>query len=177
MDRRAWWTTVHGVEKSWMWLNDKTTTTGEIQDWVSYGLMISGIYGPWAKACLPPALVNKVLLKYSHIIHLCIVHGCFHARMTEFSICDKKHVYLLVTQSCLTPLSMEFSRQEYWSGLPSLPPEDLSNPGINPRFPAFQADSLPSELPGKLRQKTMWPAKLKIFTLWHFTGKACCFLI
>ena len=43
------------------------------------------------------------------------------------------------------PLSMEFSRQEYWSGLPFPFPEDLSNPGIEPGSPALQADSLPSE--------------------------------
>ena len=44
---------------------------------------------------------------------------------------------------------MGFSRQEYWSGLPFPSPGDLPNPGINPWFPAFQADSLPSEPPGK----------------------------
>ena len=44
---------------------------------------------------------------------------------------------------------MEFSRQEYWSGLPCPPPGDLPNPGIEPRSPALQADSLPSEPPGK----------------------------
>ena len=42
-----------------------------------------------------------------------------------------------------------FSRQEYWSGLPCPPPGDLLNPGIEPRSPALQADSLPSEPPGK----------------------------
>ena len=42
-----------------------------------------------------------------------------------------------------------FSRQEYWSGLPCLPPGDLPNPGIEPRYPALQTDSLPSEPPGK----------------------------
>ena len=47
------------------------------------------------------------------------------------------------------PLSMGFSRQEYWSGLLCLPPGDLPNPGIEPRSPALQADSLPSEPPGK----------------------------
>ena len=41
-----------------------------------------------------------------------------------------------------TPPSMGFSRQEYWNGLPFPPPEDLSNPGIQPRSPALQADSL-----------------------------------
>ena len=43
------------------------------------------------------------------------------------------------------PLSMGFSRQEYWSGLPFLSPGDLPDPGTKPRSPAFQADFLPSE--------------------------------
>ena len=47
------------------------------------------------------------------------------------------------------PLSMEFSRQEYWSGLPFPSPGCLLDPGIEPTSPAFQADSLPSEPPGK----------------------------
>ena len=42
------------------------------------------------------------------------------------------------------PLSMGFSRQEYWSGFPS--PGDLPDPGIEPRSPALQEDSLPTEL-------------------------------
>ena len=46
-------------------------------------------------------------------------------------------------------LSMEFSRQEYYSGLPFPSPGDLPYPGIKPRSPAFQADSLPTEPPGK----------------------------
>ena len=44
---------------------------------------------------------------------------------------------------------MEFSRQEYWSGLPFPSPGNLPNPGIKPGSPALQADSLLSELPGK----------------------------
>ena len=47
------------------------------------------------------------------------------------------------------PLSMRISRQEYWSGLPCPPPGDLPDPQIEPRSPALQADSLPSEPPGK----------------------------
>ena len=43
--------------------------------------------------------------------------------------------------------SMEFSRQEYWSGLPFPTPGDLPNPGIKPGSPILQADSLPSEPP------------------------------
>ena len=67
-------------------------------------------------------------------------------------------------QSCLTlcdcmvcsqqvPLSMEFCRQEYWSRLPYPSPEDLPDPGIKPRSPALQADSLLSEPLGKILQK------------------------
>ena len=46
-------------------------------------------------------------------------------------------------------LSMGFSRQEYWSGLPLPSPGDLPDPGIKPRCPTLQADALPSEPPGK----------------------------
>ena len=47
------------------------------------------------------------------------------------------------------PLSMGFSRQEYWRGFPFPSPGDLPNPGIKPGFHALQADSLPSEPTGK----------------------------
>ena len=51
---------------------------------------------------------------------------------------------------CRPPsLSMGFSKQEYWSGLPRPPPGDLPNPGIEPMSPALQADSLLTELQGK----------------------------
>ena len=62
------------------------------------------------------------------------------------------HVQLVPTPwtvACQAPLSMGFSRQEYWSGLPFLPSEDLPDPGIEPRSPALQADSLLTELQGK----------------------------
>ena len=49
----------------------------------------------------------------------------------------------------LTPLSMEFSSQEYWSVLPYPSLEDLSNLMIKLRYAVLQADSLPSEPPGK----------------------------
>ena len=47
------------------------------------------------------------------------------------------------------PLSMEFSRQEYWSGLPFPPPGDLLDPGSKHGSPPVQVDSLPCEPPGK----------------------------
>ena len=53
------------------------------------------------------------------------------------------------TVACQATLSMGFSRQDYWSGLPCPPPRDLSNPGIEPRSSALQACSLPAVLPEK----------------------------
>ena len=49
------------------------------------------------------------------------------------------------------PLSMEFSRQVHWSGLPCPPPGVSPNLGIEPRSPTLQAASLPSEPPGKTK--------------------------
>ena len=57
------------------------------------------------------------------------------------------------TVVCQAPLTWGFSRQEYWSGLPCPSPGYNPNPGIEPRSPALQADSLPSELPEELCAK------------------------
>jgi hypothetical protein len=53
------------------------------------------------------------------------------------------------TVACQAPLYMEFSRQEYWSGLPFPSLGDLPDPGIEPGSPTLQTDSLLSEPPGK----------------------------
>ena len=53
------------------------------------------------------------------------------------------------TIACQAPLSTGFSRWEYWTELPFLSPGDLPNPGIKPRSPTLQADSLPTKPPGK----------------------------
>ena len=59
---------------------------------------------------------------------------------------------------------MEFSCQEYWSGLPCPPPGDRPDPGIEPRSPALQADSLPSESGKPVHTKD--PAK----ATWQMAG-------
>ena len=73
-----------------------------------------------------------------------------------FAVCmsaqSLSRVQLFVTPQTVAhqaPLSIEFFRQEYWSGLPFLSPGDLPNPRINLRSPALQADSLQSEPQGK----------------------------
>ena len=58
------------------------------------------------------------------------------------------------TGACQVPLSMEFCRQEYWSGLSCPPSGDLPNPGIEPGSPALQAGSLASE-------PRVWSIKLR----------------
>ena len=78
-------------------------------------------------------------------------------RTAGHSLCVCVCVCVLVTQLCPTlatpwtishqaPLSVKFSRQEYWSGLPFSSPGDLPDPDIKPGSPALQADALPSEL-------------------------------
>ena len=79
------------------------------------------------------------------------------------------HVRLFATPWTVAhqaPPSMGFSRQEYWSGLPFPSPGDVPNPGIEPRSPALQADTLTSEPSGK-------PVKLVILTTkWESSGEA-----
>ena len=100
----------------------------------------------------------KLCAKLAHRRDACTTHTDFSNHWEYPHITLKKRV----TQSCLilfrphglyaacqAPLSMEFSSQEYWRGYPFLSPEDLPDPGIKPRTPALQADSLPSEPPGK----------------------------
>ena len=81
--------------------------------------------------------------------------------MKGLTFSHKTNVCLFVAQLCLTlcspmkhspqaPLFMGFSRQECWSGLPFPSPGDLPNPEIEPGSPTLQADSLLSELSGKL---------------------------
>ena len=73
--------------------------------------------------------------------------------VTHSVVSDSLRLHGLLARQA--PLSMEFTRKEYCSGLPFPSPEDLPNPGINPESPALQADSLPSAPPGMLLP---WPA-------------------
>ena len=58
--------------------------------------------------------------------------------------------------ACWAPLSMGFSRQEYWSGLPFPSPGDLPDPGIELGFPTLEANALTSEPPGKPKIVTIF---------------------
>ena len=75
-----------------------------------------------------------------------------HAKNDVSEVKSLSRVRLFVTPWAVgheAPLSMGFSRQEYWSGLPHPSPGDLPEPGIEPGSSASQAGALPSEPPGK----------------------------
>ena len=68
------------------------------------------------------------------------------------SVQSLSHVRFFATSwtvACQAPPFMAFSRHEYWSGLPFPSPGYLPDPGIKPRSPELQADTLTSEPPGK----------------------------
>ena len=85
--------------------------------------------------------VRKLLHTASTCVHACML-SCF----SRIWLCATPWT---VTQQ--TPLSMGFSKWEYWSGVTFPSPWDLPGPGIEPRSSVLQADSLPSEPPGKPR--------------------------
>ena len=80
------------------------------------------------------SILKELLRGQNDILYVC---ACVLSRSS--------HVRLIVTLlavACQGPLSMGFSRQEYWSGLPFPPPGDLSDPGIEAESPALQVGDL-----------------------------------
>ena len=74
----------------------------------------------------------------------------FHFMQGEVKLLSRVQLFATPwTVAYHAPPSMEFSRQEYWSGLPFPSPGDLPNPGIKPGSSSLQVDALPSEPPGK----------------------------
>ena len=69
-----------------------------------------------------------------------------HSNKSLSGVCVLSHVQVFVTPWTVThqaPLSMEFSTQKYWCGLPFPTPRNIHDPGIEHRLPALQVDSLP----------------------------------
>ena len=112
-------------------------------------------WGMWSAVSSPSLFLTRVsqpCLWYKHVV---FTGAIFRATVFDLlhesdpmcgCVCQLlSHVRLFGTPFTVapqTPLSMEFSRQEYWSGL-LFPSPDLSDPGIKPRSPALQADCLP----------------------------------
>ena len=82
----------------------------------------------------------------------------------RYYVCVLSRVWLfatLWTEAHQAPPSMGFSWQEYWSGLPFPPPEDLPDSGTEPMSPAFQEDSFTAESPGKLMELSKYMSPWK----------------
>ena len=103
--------------------------------------------------CFKPlrTLMRTNMYLYPNWYLLCV----FYLPYLIVCMCSVIHPCLMLCNpmdcSQQAPLSMEFSRQEYWSGLSCPPPGDLRNPGIKPRSPTLQRASLPSEPSGKTK--------------------------
>ena len=98
-----------------------------------------------------PALAGFFTLVFPAAMSVLGLSVTFHQNQRELSLYLSR-VRLFATPWTVAhqaPLSMGFSRQEYWSGLPFPSPGDLPNPGFEPRSPALWADALTAELPGK----------------------------
>ena len=108
-----------------------------------------------------------VLMSHSFILsHLDRLH------ISCVCMCVLNRVRLFTTPwtvACQAPLSIGFSRQEYWGGLPFPSPGDLPNPGIKPS-PALQADSLLSEPPGEPNHRII---NMR-FTIFKHAVQCCC---
>ena len=132
--------------------------------WRSYCIFL-------CKKCISGYLVicsgkrNRVSVKVSHCYkseswELATVNVRLDSSYGGMHVCVLSRVWLFETPWTVarqTLLSMEFSQQEYWSGLPFLPLGDLPDPGIklaSPVSPALHADSLPSEPPGLPKYST-----------------------
>ena len=102
-------------------------------------------------------------------MHSHIFTHSYYLHAHTYEVKSLSPVQLFVTPWAVAykaPLSMEFSRQEYWSGLPFPSPGDLPNSGIEPGSPALQAVTLPSEPPG-------YPLRL-LLLLSHFSRVQLC---
>ena len=104
-------------------------------------LFLGDHFGPWRVLGRPLSMWLPLLTHLSQITT---------ARLLPLNFFfDKTQLLRLYVSSPLGSSSMEFSRQESWSGLPFLSPGDLPHSGIKLTSPALQADSLLSEPPGK----------------------------
>ena len=103
------------------------------------------VWTQWGKERVGQTERHRVALTYVQCVCVCVC-VCVCTRTRAQSCVVFATPWTAARQS---PLSVGFSRQEYWSGLPFPSPGDLPCPGTEPGSPALQADSLPLAPPGK----------------------------
>ena len=144
-----WHAAVHGVAKSQTRLSNWTDC------WISH----MSICQP--RQTFEEEVLRLLALKLWRCSHPTPSLACLHKQLASPSLTWTLWKVLLSrvrlfatswTVAHQAPLSMIFSRQEYWSGLPFPSPGDLPNPGIEPAYPALAGGFFTTELPGKPKQ-------------------------
>ena len=157
MDREAWRDAIHGVSKS----------RTQLSNWTEYGDS-----GGRNNSASSYSVFHYLITLLCDIAHTCVCVCPYIILTTNLSKWKSlSRVWLFATPwivACPASLSMDYSRPDYWSGLPFPSPGDLPNPGIEPRSSALQVDSLPSEPPGKPHNKPrMRLSSLFLFYIWN----------
>ena len=143
-----WWPTELKVPYSlWRWISSSSWNPSQEEQ----GSNRPSLPGRWMPHC-QLKLSHPEVLKGHQVCTLFSTTSLFIAKIIIIIYCELCQSLIRV-RLCVTPctvahrapLSMGFSRQEYWSGLACPSPGDLPDPGIKPGSPARQADSLPSE--------------------------------
>ena len=158
MDGGTWWGTVHGVAKSWTRLSDFTffhyKNKRQTTKWKKIFLICSsdiGLYSEYIRTYHNSIVRQTTWLINEQKIWKYRLEKNIIANKKEKKVKSLSRVQLFATPWTVAhqvPPSMEFSRQEYWSGLPFPSPGDLSNPGIEYGSPALHIEALPYEPPG-----------------------------
>ena len=117
----------------------KDASGGCMEKWLSY--MVFCLRPPSSLTIFITAVKSELFLENMVRVFVCDhLLSCVHLFVTPWTV------------ACQAPLSMGFTRQDYWSGLPCPPPEDHPDPGIKPVSPALAGAFLPLASPGKPRR-------------------------
>ena len=103
------------------------------------------------------------------LVYMCIIY-MLYMYISSLCVCAKSLQWCSTlcnpqTVACQAPLSMGFSRQEYWSGLPYPPPGDLPDPGIEP-VPLMS----PALIGGFFTTSATWEAPYILYTVWYISN-------
>ena len=136
-------------------LNVHNTPSHHPQDWsapyLSYIFNWRCCIGQSSKS---PLWMTRFPSGFSHVCMHVLSHSIVFDSATPWPVAWGLLCYMDCNRGL--PCPWGFSRQEYWSGLPCPPPGDFPNPGIKPRSPTLQVDSLPSEPVGKTSPMYPW---------------------
>ena len=126
------------------------------------GLLGRAVFPPWNEGPNFGSYIMNELEGFSLGLYLTEKGFSSELKKKVKSLSRVRLFATLWTVAYQAPPSVEFSRQEYWSGLPFPSPGYLPNPGIEPRSPTLEEDALTSEPPGKPELTTMQYSRGKL---------------